>query len=136
MPTVEMKKLGDLFRNRREEMHLTLKEVENATSIRMSYLQAIEEGKVDQFLSRVYAIGFVRQYSTFLGFEADRIMQENPEAFKLPSEKQEFAYGIGTLDIRGGPHGGVKWLPNILWIGLGLFVLILAWYFAKFLGIV
>ncbi len=135
MPTIEMKKLGDLFRMKREEMHLTLKEVENATSIRMSYLQAIEEGKIGQFLSRVYAIGFVRQYATFLGFEADRIMKENPEAFKLPLEKQEFAYGIGTLDIRGGPHGGVKWLPNILWMGLGLFVLILAWFFAKFLGI-
>ncbi len=130
-----MKKLGDLFRCKREEMHLTLKEVENATSIRMGYLQAIEEGKVDQFLSRVYAIGFMRQYATFLGFEVDRIVKEHELAFQLPAEKHEFSYGIGTLEIRGGPHGGVKWLPNILWIGFGFIVLVLAWFFAKFLGI-
>ncbi len=135
MTTPEMKQLGETFRLKREEMHLTLKEVENATSIRMSYLQAIEEGKMDKFLSRIYAIGFVRQYATFLGFEADRVMAENPQAFQLPQEKHEFAYGIGTLDMRGGPHGGVKWLPNFLWIGLGLIVLVVAWFFAKFLGI-
>ena len=40
-----VEKLGDLFRSKREEMSLTLKEVENATSIRMLYLQAIEEGR-------------------------------------------------------------------------------------------
>ena len=66
------RKMGESFRVKREEMNLTLKEVENATSIRMNYLQAIEEGRVQQVLSSVYALGFLRQYATFLGFDPEK----------------------------------------------------------------
>jgi cytoskeletal protein RodZ len=129
-----LKKMGESFRSKREEMSLTLKEVENATSIRTLYLQAIEEGRVHQFLSTVYAIGFIRQYANFLGFEQDKLGKEYPDAFRLSTEKQEFAYGIGTLESRGSPHGGVRWLPNLIW-GLGIAVLgIGAWYFGKLIG--
>lgn len=129
-----LKKMGESFRSKREEMSLTLKEVENATSIRMLYLQAIEEGRIQQFLSTVYAIGFIRQYASFLGFEQEKLTKEYPEAFRLPMEKQDFAYGIGTLEMRGSPHGGVRWIPNLIWgvaialVGIG------AWYFGKLIG--
>jgi cytoskeletal protein RodZ len=129
-----LKKMGESFRGKREEMNLTLKEVENATSIRILYLQAIEEGKVHQFLSTVYALGFIRQYANFLGFDAEKLSKEYPEAFRLAPEKQDFAYGIGTLEMRGAPHGGVRWLPNLLW-GVGILVVgIGAWYFGKLVG--
>jgi cytoskeletal protein RodZ len=130
-----LKKMGDKFRSKREELSLTLKEVENATSIRMIYLQAIEEGRVDHFLSNVYALGFIRQYASFLGFENEKLAKEFPEALRLPPEKQDFAYGIGTLEMRGSPHGGVRWIPNLIW-GCGFVVVaIAAWYFAKFVGV-
>ena len=129
-----LKKMGESFRAKREEMNLTLKEVENATSIRMLYLQAIEEGRIQQFLSTVYALGFIRQYANFLGFEQEKLSKEYPEAFRLPAEKQDFAYGICTLEMRGAPHGGVRWLPNLIW-GIGIAVIgIAAWYFGKLVG--
>lgn len=128
------KKLGDLFRVKREEMNLSLKEVENATSIRMLYLQAIEEGRAHQFLSAVYALGFIRQYASFLGFEAEKLSKDFPDAFRLVSEKQDFAYGIGTMESRGNPQGGVRWLPNLVWGALILSVLVIAWYFGKSVG--
>jgi cytoskeletal protein RodZ len=130
-----LKKLGEKLRGKREEMNLSLKEVENATSIRTMYLQAIEEGKVEHFLSNVYALGFIRQYANFLGFEQEKLSKEFPDAMRLPPEKQDFAYGIGTLEMRGSPHGGVRWMPNLVWGGLFLIVAICAWYFAKFVGI-
>ncbi len=129
------KTMGEKFRTKREEMSLTLKEVENATSIRMIYLQAIEEGRVDHFLSNVYALGFIRQYGTFLGFESEKLAKEFPEALRFSPEKQDFAYGIGTLEMRGSPHGGVRWIPNLIWGTVGIFVMIGAWYFAKFVGL-
>lgn len=129
-----IRKMGELFRSKREEMNLSLKEVENATSIRMLYLQAIEEGRIHQFLSTVYSLGFIRQYGNFLGFEQEKLNKEFPEAFRLPSEKQEFSYGIGTLEMRGSPHGGVRWIPNLLW-GIGILALgIGAWYFGRLVG--
>ena len=130
-----LKKMGDKFRAKREEMNLSLKEIENATSIRMVYLQAIEEGRVEHFLSTAYALGFIRQYGSFLGFENDKLNKEFPDAMRLIPEKQDFAYGIGTLEMRGAPSGGVRWIPNLVW-GAGFVVIaIIAWYFAKFVGV-
>ncbi len=130
-----LRKMGETFRAKREEMSLSLKEVENATSIRMIYLQAIEEGRVDHFLSNVYALGFIRQYGNFLGFEAEKLAKEFPEALRLPAEKQDFAYGIGTLEMRGNPHGGVRWIPSLVWGITAIVVAVTAWYFAKFVGL-
>ena len=127
--------LGEKLRLKREEMNLSLKEVENATSIRTLYLQAIEEGRASQFLSNAYALGFLRQYSNFLGFEGEKLLKEFPEAFRLPAEKQDFAYGIGTLEMRGNPHGGVRWLPNILWSAAIALIGVIAFYFLKFIGL-
>lgn len=129
-----LKKMGDSFRAKREEMNLTLKEVENATSIRMMYLQAIEEGRVQQFLSTVYALGFIRQYANFLGYDQEKLGKEYPDAFRMVAEKQDFAYGIGTLEARGSPQGGIRWLPNLVWSVAVLFVVIAAWYFGKLIG--
>lgn len=131
----DLKKVGLMFREKREEMNLSLKEVENATSIRMVYLQSIEEGKIGQFLSAVYALGFIKQYATFLGMNAERLIQENPLAFKMPKGKQEFAYGIGTLERRNSPASPGRIVPNLIWGGGAIFVLVAAWYFARFLGL-
>lgn len=38
----QLLKLGELFKTKRKEMNLSLKEVENATSIRANYLESIE----------------------------------------------------------------------------------------------
>ncbi len=126
--------MGESFRLKREEMNLTLKEVENATSIRMMYIQAIEEGRVQQFLSTVYALGFIRQYASFLGFDQEKLSKDFPEAFRMTPEKQDFAYGIGTLEARGSPQGGGRLLPNLIW-GVGILLMVAAaWYFGKLIG--
>ncbi len=131
----ELKEVGMLLKAKRKELNLTLKEIENSTSIRSGYLEAIEEGRINQFVSGVYAQGFIKQYASSLGLDADHLVREYPEAFRMITEKHEFAYGIGTLEVRGSMGGGVKWFPNLLWIGLAALALILAWYLAKFLGL-
>jgi cytoskeletal protein RodZ len=131
-----MKVMGDKYRGKREEMNLSLKEVENATSIRILYLQAIEDGKIDHFLSTAYALGFLRQYGSFLGFDMEKVIKDHPEAFRFAPEQQEFSYGIGTLEVRGSPHGKVRWMPNLLWGSAFVLLTICAWFFAKMLGVV
>ena len=132
----ELKRVGDVLRTKRKEMNLSLKEVENGTSIRSTYLDAIEEGKIYQYISGVYAQGFMKQYATYLGMDVEQLMRENPVAFHLPGEKHDFAYGIGTLEVRGSMGGGVKWFPSLIWAGISALVLVAAWYLAKFLGLV
>jgi len=132
----EARRLGEIFRAKRKELNLSLKEIENSTSIRSGYLEAIEEGKVHQYLSSVYVLGFIKQYAAFLGLDSEQLSKEYPQAFRVPAERHEFAYGIGTLEMRGSQGGGVRWLPNLLWAGAAAAVILLAWYAAKFLGII
>lgn len=130
----DTKSLGEIFKQKRKELNLSLKEVENGTSIRMSYLLAIEEGEFQKVISPIYAQGFVKQYASFLGVDGDRLIREFPHVFNK-STSQEFSYGIGTLEMRGNPGAGIKWFPNVMWVGAFAFMLALAWYFARFLGV-
>jgi cytoskeletal protein RodZ len=132
----DLRSLGIIFKDKREEMHLSLKEVENATSIRMMYLQAIEEGKVENYLSAVYALGFIKQYASFLGLDAEKIIKENAKAFKLATNTPDFDYGIGTLEIRNKNKSGTKKGSNLIWLSVSVGVLVIAWFFAKTIGVI
>lgn len=131
----QSKSIGEAIKAKRQEMSLTLKEVENATSIRINYLRAIEEGEVKDLISPVYAKGFIKQYAIFLGLDGDRIISENFHDLSSDS-RQEFSYGIGTLEVRGSPGSNVKWLPNVFWLGVSVFVILGAWFLAKYLEVI
>jgi cytoskeletal protein RodZ len=135
MAKEEIKFVGDVFKQRRKEMNLTLKEVENATSIRTTYLQAIEEGEMDKLISPIYAQGFLKQYAVFLGMDGDEIIRENAHLFTR-SDVQEFSYGIGTLEMRGNPGAGVKWFPNLIWLVGFVVIMVLAWFLARFFELI
>lgn len=132
----DFKALGNYLKNQRLEKNLSLKEVENATSIRSSYLEHIEEGRTKELVSSVYALGFMKQYASYLGVDVEAIMRENPTAFKLPLEKHEFAYGIGTLEMRNPQGKSSKGIPLGLILGALPLIGALLWALAKLFGFV
>lgn len=134
MNTVETRTLGDKLKSRRQEIHLTLKEAETATSIRHNYLQAIEENRLLKMVPPVYAQGFIKQYSTYLGLDAEKLLREHPEVLQR-SENQDFNYGIGTLEMRNSPVGGVRWGGNIVWAAAFIGIIVAAWFFARMLEV-
>lgn len=132
-------KLGEIFKQRRNERSLSLKEVENVTSIRMSYLEAIEEGHMGKLISPVYALGFIKKYAAFLDMDGEKLMREHPNVMKVlsekPSDKQDFSLGVGALEIRGTPAGEVKWLPNLFWVGVSVGAILIGWFVARYFGL-
>lgn len=130
--TAEAMQIGEVFKNRRKELNLSLKEAENATSIRMNYLHAIEEGQVSHLISHVYAQGFISQYATFLGLNSEEITAEYMQLID-GSAHQDFQYGIGTIEMRKTPVAGG--LPMALRAVAVLGILIGAYYFAKMTGV-
>ena len=132
--TEDLQAIGQLFAQKRKELKLSLKEAESATSIRIVYLEAIEAGQMENVISPIYAQGFVKQYAAFLGIDGDKIVSENSEVFRRPIN-QEFSYGIGTLETRGLPGSGVKWMPQIVWVSAFGLLFVIAFYFAKFLEV-
>jgi len=66
--------VGEILRRTRNYYGRSLKDVEQALRIRSSQIEAIEEGDVDKLPGRVYAIGFVRSYSEYLGLDGNKMV--------------------------------------------------------------
>ncbi|MCB1181031.1 MAG: helix-turn-helix domain-containing protein [Chlamydiia bacterium] len=135
----ELANLGLFLKEKRQEKNLSLKEVENGTSIRMSYLEAIEEGQVAKLISPVYAQGFIRKYATFLELDGDDLIRRSPYLMKLLNEGsrpgREAPMTLGALEMRGTPGSEVKWFPNLMWVGLSVVVILAGWFIARHFGI-
>lgn len=131
-----MKQIGEALRSKRKERNLSLKEVENATSIRINYIQAIEEGNPDQLISPVYAQGFVKQYANYLGFDGEKIVKDHAEHFSSKGD-QEFSYGIGTLESRkNAPSHSNQFNSNLVWGVASVVLFIAAFFLARALELV
>jgi len=128
----DLKSMGESLKKKRLEKNLTLREVQNGTSIQLSHLEAIEAGDMNKLISPVYAQGFLKQYAKYLGMDGDQMVRENAEIFHV-KEKQVFDYGIGTVEKRGSPGSGVKSIPSLIWIVTFGAILIAAWVAARYL---
>lgn len=67
--------VGEILRRARMQYGQSLKQVEMALRIRAVQLGAIEEGNLELLPGRVYAIGFVRSYSEYLGLDANKMVR-------------------------------------------------------------
>lgn len=66
--------VGEILRRAREHFGQSLEDVATALRIRAIQLDAIEKSQYDKLPGRVYAIGFVRSYSEYLGFDGDKMV--------------------------------------------------------------
>ncbi|OGH10309.1 MAG: hypothetical protein A2857_02590 [Candidatus Levybacteria bacterium RIFCSPHIGHO2_01_FULL_36_15] len=69
-----MRRVSDILREEREKKNLSLEYIEKTTKIRVEYLKAIEEGRFHTLPSESYALGFVKNYASFLGLSRARIV--------------------------------------------------------------
>jgi len=70
-----MKDIGNFLRERREARGISLIEAEKDLKIRKKYLQALEEGNLDVIPGKTYIIGYLRNYSKYLGIDEENINQ-------------------------------------------------------------
>jgi len=131
--------LGELFKSKREELGLSVKEVESSTSIRGAYIEAIESGCGAEMISSVYLHGFMRQYAIFLGLDVTELEKEFKDSFVQEANQEppkEFAYGLGSIEMRQGTLSNSFWKSNNLMMGaafIGVFAA--AFLLIKLLGI-
>lgn len=64
-----MRTISEMLQDARLEKGLTLDHVVKATKIKKAYLIAIERGRYDYLPSESYALGFVKNYASFLGID-------------------------------------------------------------------
>jgi cytoskeletal protein RodZ len=92
-----MQTIGQRLKAAREEKHLPLEKVFEATRIRVQYLKALEDDDLSSMPSPVQARGYLRNYAEYLGLNFDQLLEE------LRSEKQSSDEIIGPADIPTEP---------------------------------
>ena len=68
--------LGNTLRDERERQKLSVNDIEQGTSIRALYIEAIENGEYDKLPGEVYTRGFIKNYAKFLGLDGDAFAKE------------------------------------------------------------
>lgn len=74
LDTYNAMSVGEILRKTREHYNQTIQDVAANINIRPQQLVALEQGNLDQIPGRVYAIGFVRSYSEYLGLDGDKMV--------------------------------------------------------------
>lgn len=72
--TTEMP-VGEILRRTRLHYKQSIPDVERALHIRAAQIEAIESGDLSQLPGRVYAIGFIRSYSEYLGLDGEKMVE-------------------------------------------------------------
>ena len=69
-----MESLGIKLKNTREEKGLSLRQISLETNISSRYLEALEQENFEVFPSEPYILGFLKNYSDYLGLEQESIL--------------------------------------------------------------
>ena len=82
---------GNILREAREQMGVSIKDASDSLHIRVPYLQALENGRAEIIPSTVQARGFLRIYAEYLGLSAADVIQEwdTPGSTSLSAKKPD-----------------------------------------------
>lgn len=83
--------VGYTLRQERERQNLSIEDIEQGTSIRAVYIEAIENGEYDKLPGTVYTKGFIKNYAKFLELDADALAKEFANDIAELSAEQETA---------------------------------------------
>lgn len=89
-----MRKISEILKDSRLKKHITLDTVEHDTKIKKQFLENLERGEFKKLPSESYALGFVKNYASYLGISpttAAALFRRENESSKLdimPSYKK------------------------------------------------
>ena len=71
-----MGQLGEVLRHTRERRGLTIEQISSVLHVRAGYLEALEQGRLSALPADVYAKGFLKSYSSYLGIDPNPLLDE------------------------------------------------------------
>ena len=102
-------RVGSDLRRARTRREIELSEVEEATRIRVRFLEAIESEEWEALPGGVYTRGFIRAYGSYLGMDGDRLARDYREQVEGVREgtgpSRELA-PVAAAQATGSPGGG------------------------------
>lgn len=116
--------VGEILRRTRVHYGQSLEQVEVVLRIRASQLEALEQGDISKLPGRVYAIGFVRSYSEYLGLDGDKMVHLFKEQSVGKQKKPDLSFPVPASESK---------VPNLAIIGGSLFGVVVLIGFVVFL---
>lgn len=95
--------VGEILRRTRTHYGQSLADIERALHIRASQIEAIEKGSVEHLPGRVYAIGFVRSYSEYLGLDGDKMVHLFKAQAGGKTSRPELDFPVAASDSKTPP---------------------------------
>lgn len=83
----QLEHIGAYLRELREHYRLSAQDVAARLHIRPRYIEALEEGRIDELPGKVYTLGYVQTYAEFLGADAQKIIAEYQEIQQLDTRE-------------------------------------------------
>jgi cytoskeletal protein RodZ len=77
-----LREIGRTLAQRREVLGLAVADIEHYTHVRGHYIQALEEGRIEEFLSPVQARGMLSNYARFMNLEVDALLLRFADALQ------------------------------------------------------
>src|SRR5664279_5269718 len=119
--------VGDRLREAREDKGVDLFRVERDTKIRHKFLAALEDGDFADLPGDVYARGFLRNYASYLGLDADDVEEEwRREAGAATPAREPAFVGPRPLTMR---RGIVFQRSHLAIVGVVIIVAVVGIYF-------
>jgi cytoskeleton protein RodZ len=115
-PEAAAPRAGADLRAARERLGWSLAEVSEGLRIRRIYLQALEEGRLDELPGNAYAVAFARTYAGRLGLDPDEIGRRFKAEAGDVTSKTKLAFPVPVPE-RGVPAGAVVLLGVLLAVG-------------------
>ena len=77
-----LREIGRTLAQRREVLGLAVADIEHYTHVRGHYIQALEEGRIEEFLSPVQARGMLSNYARFMNLDVDTLLLRFADALQ------------------------------------------------------
>lgn len=116
--------VGEILRRTRVHYGQSLQQIEAVLRIRASQLEALEQGDVSRLPGRVYAIGFVRSYSEYLGLDGDKMVHLFKEQSVGRKAKPDLSFPVPASESK---------VPSLVTIAGSLFGFVVLVGFVTFL---
>ena len=96
-----MKSIGETLREARELKGVSIKLISQEINISKEYLEALEEEQFDIFPAETYLLGFLRNYSEYLGLDTDKTvtLYKNYKISEEPAPLEELVGQKNSVSI-------------------------------------
>jgi cytoskeleton protein RodZ len=92
--------VGDMLREARESLGLSLRDVSTDTRVRYAYLEAIEQGRFHDLPGRTYIPAFLRTYAKRVNLDAERVLDAYRAIDTAPPAATDYKFPVAPKERR------------------------------------